>query len=300
MTNNLKSYLFVFVAVLFWSTVPTAFKLTLEGLTPEKLLLIASFTSTIALFFISLYTSKYELLLELKGKYIFKNSINGLINPFIYYLILFEAYSLLPAQEAQPLNQTWAIEIAIFSVIFLKEKLSFKIIFGLLISFSGVWIISTRGNVFGLKFENPLGVSLALLSSLIWAIYWIINIKDKRTPAVKLFGSFFIATIYILIYNILFSDFKFQSLDFVIGAIYIGLFEMGITFYFWMKSLVISESKTKTSTLIYLAPFISLIFVNLILKEKILYSSVIGLILIVLGILIQQIKKKEISELSSI
>ncbi|MBN1639510.1 MAG: DMT family transporter [Ignavibacteriales bacterium] len=291
MTNNTRSYLFAFIAVICWSTVPTAFKLTLQGLSPEQLLLVASLTSTIVLFIISVITTRKELISEFKGKFILRNILLGAINPFIYYLILFEAYSLLPAQEAQPLNQTWTVLLAILSVIFLKEKLSIKIIIGLLVSFLGVWVISTRGNIFDVKFESPLGISLALLSSFIWAFYWIINIKDKRKPPVKLFASFFMATIYILIYNLLLGTFQFENVNFVFGGIYIGLFEMGITFYIWMKSLEISKNRAKTSTFILLTPFISLLFVSFVLNEKILLSSIVGLILIVMGILIQQIKK---------
>ena len=32
----------------------------------------------------------------------------GLLNPCLYYLVLFKAYELLPAQQAQALNYSWA------------------------------------------------------------------------------------------------------------------------------------------------------------------------------------------------
>ena len=44
--------------------------------------------------------------------------ILGLVNPFLYYLVLFKAYDLLPAQEAQAINYTWALMLAFLSVIF--------------------------------------------------------------------------------------------------------------------------------------------------------------------------------------
>ena len=34
---------------------------------------------------------------------------SGFLNPFLYYIILFKAYSLLPAQEALSLNYTWPL-----------------------------------------------------------------------------------------------------------------------------------------------------------------------------------------------
>jgi drug/metabolite transporter (DMT)-like permease len=74
--------------------------------------------------------------------------------------------------------------------------------------------------------------------------------------------------------------------------VYIGLFEMGIPFVLWLKALQLSETTGKISNLIYLTPFLSLIFIHTILKERLFYTSVIGLGLIIAGILVQRIKKQ--------
>ena len=47
-----------------------------------------------------------------------------------------------------------------------------------MLSFSGVVLIATRGNLGALSFNDPLGVGLAVGSSLFWALFWIYNIKD--------------------------------------------------------------------------------------------------------------------------
>ncbi|GBD91501.1 EamA-like transporter family protein [bacterium BMS3Abin04] len=64
---------------------------------------------------------------------------------------------------------------------------------------------------------------------------------------------------------------------------------MGITFFLWMKGLQLSSDRAKTSTLAYLSPFISLIFIAIILKENILPSSILGLVFIIGGILYQHL-----------
>ncbi|MEO0226228.1 MAG: tetratricopeptide repeat protein, partial [candidate division WOR-3 bacterium] len=51
------------------------------------------------------------------------------------------AYSLLKAQEAQPLNYTWAIVLSILSVIILKQKIKIWHFIGLIIGFIGVFTI---------------------------------------------------------------------------------------------------------------------------------------------------------------
>ena len=154
MKNKSKSLLFTLLAVLFWSTVATAFKLTLQGINSAQLLFYSSITSLIVLYvFASLNSSKILTQIFTKQQ-LKRNMLLGLINPFVYYLILFKAYSILPAQEAQPINLTWPLIISILSVIFLKQKLSVKTIIGLLISFSGVVVIATRGNILSFHFQN--------------------------------------------------------------------------------------------------------------------------------------------------
>ena len=78
----------------------------------------------------------------------------------------------------------------------------------------------------------------------------------------------------------------------LLGASYVGLFEMGITFVLWLSALKLSETTAKVGNLIFLSPFLSLIFIHFFVGEDILASTFIGLILIVAGILIQQIKPR--------
>ena len=287
MTENTKSFLYALGAVLLWSTVATAFKLSLHGMNYVQLLFFASLTSSVVLLFVALKNSKNEIALIFKGKNLKRNLLLGFINPFLYYMVLFKAYSLLPAQEAQALNYTWPIAIAVFASIFLKHKLSLRTLTGLVVSFIGVVIISTRGKIFSFEFHNIYGVVLATGSSLIWATFWILNLKDKRESAVKLFAAFFTGCILSGIYILFFDSFEIKGTVFLLGAVYVGLFEMGITFFLWMKGLQLSKDKAKTSTLAYLSPFISLVFIWLILHETILPSSVTGLAFIIGGILYQ-------------
>lgn len=293
MTNKNKSILYALGAVLFWSTVATAFKLTLQGMTNSQMLFYSSLTSVVVLFFFAIKNSPKDLRLFFSRHHLKNNMVLGLINPFVYYLILFEAYNVLPAQEAQPINLTWPLIISIFSAIFLNQKISARTLIGLIISFIGVVVIATRGNIFTLHFHNIYGVVLALSSSFIWASFWILNLLDNREESVKLFGSFFFGTIYTGLYIYFFGSFGPIEFKYMLGAVYIGLFEMGITFFLWLKALSLSDDKAKTSTMVYLFPVISLFFIALVLKEKLFASSIIGLVMIVGGILFQQLGKKD-------
>jgi len=293
MTNQKKAIIYALSAVFMWSTVATVFKIALQYVNFLQLLFYATAVSIFAFFIISIFQKSTSNFFKVSRKSLFLSAINGFLNPFLYYVILLKAYSMLPAQIAQPLNYLWPAMLVLLSVPLLGEKLKLKSIISITLGFLGVYIISTRGDIFGFEIEKPFGIFLAAGSSIIWALSWILNQKNKNKEVVKLFWNFVFGLIYILITVLIFSEIKIPPLNGIISVIYIGLFEMGITFFLWMRALQLTTSNDKISNLIFLSPFFALIFISLILKETIFYTTIIGLIFIVAGIFAQQIKKKK-------
>ena len=68
-----------------------------------------------------------------------------------------------------------------------------------------------------------------------------------------------------------------------------GLFELGITFLLWLKALKLSKTTAHVTSLIYLVPFLSLVLISFAVGEKILPSTIIGLLFIVGGIILQKL-----------
>jgi drug/metabolite transporter (DMT)-like permease len=295
MDKTKQSYIYALLAIFFWSTIPTAFKICLSELAILPMLTIASVTSTIALFFILLSERKINLLKANSRKDLINSALLGLINPFLYYLILLKAYQLLPAQVAQPLNMIWPIILVFLSVPVLKQKIEGKSFIALFISFIGVYIISSQGKIFNPGHADIRGVLLATGSSVFWAFYFILNVKDQRDEAVKLFLNFLAGSISLIIALCITGKWP-ETIGFkgIASAVYIGLFEMGITFFFWLKALQMASTTDKISNLVYLAPFLSLIFVHFILHEQVFYTTPAGLLLIVSGIMIQNRNRKRI------
>jgi drug/metabolite transporter (DMT)-like permease len=286
-----QSYTFAFLAILFWSTVPTAFKISLEEMDILPMLTIAAITSTLVLFIVVLAGNKTDLIRKTTGKEIISSAILGFINPFIYYLILLKAYQLLPAQVAQPLNMIWPIILVFLSVPILGQRIERKSFIALLISFAGVYLISSQGRIFKPLNSDLTGIFLATGSSVFWAIYFILNIKDNRDESVKLFLNFLFGTLYLVAAMIITGKWQIEiGFRGAVAAVYVGIFEMGITFFFWLKALKLASTTDKVSNLVYLAPFLSLIFVHFILHEPVYYTTPAGLLLIVSGIVIQNRK----------
>ena len=98
--------------------------------------------------------------------------------------------------------------------------------------------------------------------------------------------------LFILILFIFYTEsFILPSTRVLPWIIYNGVFVNGISYIFWFKALEHGETHI-ISNLLYLTPFISLIYISIFLNEKILLSSVIGLIVIVSGVLLQYIKRE--------
>ncbi len=285
-----KSTIFALCSVLLWSTVATAFKLGLQVLSPIYLILTASVFSLITFGIVILFERKTKELFTISFAQLGKSALLGALNPAGYYLILFQAYSLLPAQVAQPLNMIWPVTLALLSVPLLKQKITTRNIVAILISFVGVIFISSQGSLSGLNNTNSTGALLAVGSSIIWALFWILSVLDKRDETIKLFWNFVFGTIYLLIAAFLFTDFSLPNPKGLPAALYIGLFELGITYILWMKAMQLSKNNAKTGNLIFLSPFLSLVFIHFILGETIYFTTFIGLALIISGIWIQQKK----------
>ncbi|MFC2112064.1 DMT family transporter [Bacteroidota bacterium] len=290
MIDQRRAYLYAGIAIFFWSTVASAFKIGLGEINFIQFLFFATWTSFFILLSINIYLGNLKRIFELSLGDMGFAAIMGALNPFSYYLILFRAYEILPAQVAQPLNMIWPIVLVFLSVIILRQKIRTISFIALFISFTGVYFISSQGDPWSFQFKQPLGVALAAGSSIIWSFYWILNVKRGGNETIQFALNFLFASLYISILLFVSEGFEGLTLLGVGLAAYTGAFEMGITFLLWIKAMKLSQSNDRISNLVYFAPFISLIFIHFIVGETIFVTSLVGLSLIVLGILLEKLR----------
>lgn len=289
MKNERRATLYALTTVLLWSTIASAFKLSLKYLEPIQLLLYAGSISTLLLAVILLARGQFRLIFQCSARQYAMSLFFGILNPFLYYLVLLEAYDRLPAQQAQPLNYTWAITLALLSVPLLKQKLRLRELAALLVSYAGVVVIATEGDPLSLNFTDGVGVVLALASTIIWALYWIYNTRDSRDPVVALLVNFLFSFPFVLGYCLLFSELVWPPLPGLVGAFYVGFFEMGACFVLWLLALRYTNNAARIGSLIFLSPFLSLVLIHFLVGEEILPSTFFGLVLIVTGLMWQKL-----------
>ncbi|MDR0961820.1 MAG: DMT family transporter [Mediterranea sp.] len=289
MKPNTLAILLAGITVLSWSTVATAFKISLRYLTYFEMLLVASCTALLFFAAVLTFQRKWKLVVSLPARQWGYFALLGLLNPVIYYLVLFKAYDLLPAQAAQPINYAWPIVLLFMLALFDRQPIPFRKYIGMFISLGGVVLISV-GTGPSTGIHTPLsGLLLAGLSAFLWGGYWMLNnrTKDKTDGTVALFAGFLFGSLYLLA-GAAVTGVQLRTLTGILSGMYVGAFEMGIPFLCFGLALRKTSNPTLINQLCFLSPFLSLFFISMILGETVIPTTYIGLVLIVAGIMFNQ------------
>ena len=210
----------------------------------------------------------------------------GCLNPFAYYIVLFEAYGRLPAHVAQPLNYTWAIVLALLAIPILKQRMSINTFIGITVSYAGIVCLITKGNWELEMGFNSLGIVLALGSSVLWATYWLVQARLKL-PSVTIFlTGFGFAIPFLGLYCYFTVGLPSLTYSNVGYGLWIGLVEMGVTFLIWQRALAITLHAARVGQLIFLSPFCSFMLIYLVLGESIHISAIAALAMIIAGVVL--------------
>lgn len=284
-----QAIVYAFIAVLSWSTVATAFKVALNYLSHFEMLFVACLTSLLIFTLLITIQRKWRLVASLSNLQWAYFALIGMLNPVAYYLVLFKAYDLLPAQVAQPINYAWPIVLLVMLALFTSQPIPKKKYIGMFLSLTGVAMISFGGGGIENMSLSVSGLVLAALSAVLWATYWMVNNlkKEQADSSVVLFVTFLFGSLYLLI-GTYWVGINLDSLPGVLSGMYVGAFEMGIPFIFFGLAMRKTNNPALINQICYLSPFMSLFFISVILGEHIMVTTYVGLILIVLGIVYNQ------------
>lgn len=178
-----------------------------------------------------------------------------------------------------------------------KDSIHRNFIIGFVITITGVAIINFNGN-FMLKL-NPLGDILILCGVLVWAVYCVIMVfinnegltLIQQTRKIFFYGLFFLAPV------LIFSDFqfglsRFANIEILGNMFFLAFVALGLSFLTWNFAVGILGS-VKTATYLYFSPIVTIVASIIILHEPITWISLTGSVLIILGLVVSERKKKE-------
>ena len=280
-----KAYIYSLISILMWSTLATSAKLLLDDFTNFQVLCVSSLIAAIVLLIMNIVTGEISLLKNYKLKDWMKTILAGIPGIFLYHIFYYAGADILPASQAFIINYLWPVMSIIFACILLKEKMTLRKAVAVLVSFAGVIVVTGSGlSEVGSSFAP--GALFCILGAVSYGLFTVLNqiiSYDKCiSMMVNFVVSFILTGIVVVAKDGLFMPDGMQ----LCGLLWNGIITLAVPNTLWIIALEKGDT-AKISNLAYITPFLSLIWARLILKEELNPASVIGLVIIVLGIFIQ-------------
>lgn len=216
---------------------------------------------------------------------------------------IFNSLIYLAAQTSSAFNLslfaiTAPLYVVLFNWLFYKETITTKQAIGFVVLLVGLLTLLSKGNpekILDLEFNK--GDLLMAGAASIFAFYSVL--LRKKNPAIG--NLSFVAATFVLGVTLLAPFFIVEisssavSLEFttssILQLVYIGVGPSVISYYLWNRS-VAEIGSTKAATIYNTLPVFSAFFAALILKESVLVVQIVSTVIIVGGILLVLLGKK--------
>jgi len=293
MSEKNKATLYVLICISLWALIPVVSKIGQTNLDNHQFLFWSSLVSFIVLGTCTLFTGRItELKKYSKSDWIII-PILGLLGTYIYYLFLYLGYSKANGIEVLVIQYTWPILIVLFSFIILKEKLNWQKILGTLLGFLGVLLVITKGDINNIQISNPFVIVLVGAGASCFALFSVLSKKIENEPLGVTTIYFLTATISSLFSMIFFSEFSLPTISEIIPILVNGLLVNGFSYLLWLIALKLTEA-SYLAPFVFITPILSAIYLVVFFNEPIVVSYIFGLLGVISGGLINNVKAKKI------
>jgi len=209
----------------------------------------------------------------------------GITGVALFNLFQFWALEHTSATNVGLISTLNAISIAIFSSVFLKERLNVFQLFSMLLSFLGVVLVLTKGDMnllFTMKFN--LGDVFMLIAVCIWGLYSVCSRWATKTvsPVMATFYSGVFGLIILIPFNL--TDFTISKVDtaFVVSILYTGVISTVLCMIFW--NIGVQKIGAITAGIfLNFNPIFTTILAFIILDEKLSWIQGIGSVIVIIG-----------------
>jgi len=295
---NWKFNIMMAITVIVWALAFPYIKIGLNELSFVNLTIMRFFIVTFV--FLIIFFASRNYISKLQKKDIIPIFLLGFFGVITYHLALNFGEQFISAGAASLIIATIPIQIVIFSIFFLKEKITFKKILGVILSFCGVIIISIWGKVdTSLEINYLYGALAVLFAASMGAAYTIFGKKflDRYSGFSLTIYAMLLGSIGLIpfISKSLLEEVSNMSLEGWFAIIILGLFSTVIGYSIWYIAL----KKKKASDLgvyLYAIPVLSTIISYIMFKDKITLLFIFGGFLVISGLIIVNIEKRNIKK----
>ncbi|NHH94584.1 putative amino-acid metabolite efflux pump [Bacillus sp. MB95] len=278
---------YAIMSISFWGISFVSTKAVLDKLDPYTLLVLRFGIGALFLL-VLLVLKRYPLNIPLK--YIPHLIVLGILGVFIHQVIQATALLTINASVAGWIISFSPVFTVILSVFFLHEKMTLLKASGIIVAIIGVLLVTTSSNQHSLQLPVNIGYLLMILSTLNWAIYSVLLKKlDIQLPSLVV--TFYMCLIgFTLTTPFLVRNKGWEIMPFLTSVewahlLFLGVFVSGVAYWYWAKALEVLEA-SQVSVFLYLEPVATLITAVLLLREKIIPVSILGGVIIIVGVIV--------------
>lgn len=292
MKKNRKIYLLMVFAALCWSGAFIAGKLSVPYIPPFTLTFLRFFFATIIL-----YVIKKKV--RIGESYLFKREdlpvflFTGIVGMVFYHTFFFTALKYTTAINSSIIAAMNPIFTVLIAYLFVKQKITKRMLLGIVISFVGVVLTITSGKldlIMTLNFNR--GDILMLTAVISWAAYSVFSkSKGGRIPAMALtYYSFLVCTIVCI--PLVIWEKPWEWIEKVPPVAYAAVIYMSLfasVMGYLIQQIAIREiGPSRTSIFINLVPVFSIVLSVLILGEMLELIKIFTAAVIIIGVYICQ------------
>jgi drug/metabolite transporter (DMT)-like permease len=274
--------------VVLWRLIPIVSNIGQTSLNNHQFLFWSSLISFVVLFLSVVITGNLNSFKENSLKDWLVLSILGLLGTYFYYLFLYLGYSKASGMEVLVVQYTWPILIVVFSFFLLREPLTLKKTVAIILGFSGVALVLTKGELQNIDIKNGTVIALVGAGAACFAIFSVLSKKIKKEPLSVVTIYFFVATVASFLSMLSYSEFSLPSKSEIIPIVLNGVLVNGFSYVFWFLALKSTEA-SYLAPITYIAPILSAFYLIMFFNEPFYSVYVYGLLLVVLGGLINSI-----------
>lgn len=277
-----KYFILLLLACLFWAGNFVFSKSLVQHASPLTLTALKWFIAAICLF--PLVWWKEKKILPPRNA-LLPMLLMGITGVVFFQLFLFLALAHTTASNVGLLSTLNMISIAIFSAIFLKEKMNFLQVVSMMVSLFGVILVLTKGNIdYLLSFHFNKGDLWMLASVADWGLYTICCkwAMTKTSAMMSVFYSSIFGLMILFPFTV--SDFTVTNINpsFVFSALYTGVVATVIAMVLWNISIQ-KLGSTLSGVFLNVIPVFTSILAFLLLKEKMTWIQGIGSAIVITG-----------------
>lgn len=278
---NKSTIIAIIITLLCWASAFAGIRACLTAYTPGELALLRFLVSSIIL---AVYAVLTQMPLPQKSDW-GAIAVIGFLGITAYHLLLNYGELSITAGAASLLVNTSPIFTALFSMAFLRERLSVKKWIGIAISFTGVVIITGIKEP-GLNFD--LGSLLIIFAAVCISVYMIIQKPYlKKYTALQLTTyTIWIGTAFLLPFlPSLVKTLSTAPINATVAGVYLGIFPSAIAYTTWAYILA-QIPASRAATLLYLVPVLAIFVAWVWLQEVPTINSLIGGAIVLSGVVL--------------